>query len=358
MSASTGTGKRKAPQHPLPERAITRHFVQNELRESDTKEQRNLLRDAIMAMYRGGSYGWRQAAEYGWSEQFVRHKVKLMPDGLMANNERLDLLRSASDLAGVRYNNAFTETELQECLLEAASTSQIITHIFRKFGVGKSTFYRYYKMLPPNIKQLTLDQQRAAVYALAKLHKGPKPYLTPDEAKFILATAGAQKRMGNGFTVPTLTAKIADIIHTSAKDMSPNDPVREERLRTAPVSVKFTKTLIEKHGPDVGISTKTAKTSKKSHKRAEVCFKHESIALRTLKDLFFMGTYARSTEQANCLQKHRASKLSFSRSTEQANCHSQSCPRFGVCTFSSERSSNPHSQPKLQARQEQQHINK
>jgi hypothetical protein len=181
MSSSPEAGKRKTPdaQH---EHVITRQAIKDEMRETDTLQERELLRDAIMAMYRGGCYGQKQALEYGWSENFVRFKVHHMPTGLKADDERLDLVRHASDRAEVSYKNLYTDSELHECLLAACTTTSKKTEIFRKFGVGKTTFYKMYNMLPKNIKELSLDEKRQAVHAIQRPTMGPKSYLTPDKA--------------------------------------------------------------------------------------------------------------------------------------------------------------------------------
>lgn len=278
MSSPPQTGKRKEPE-PQPERAITRQAIKNALSKKDTSEERGLLRDAIMAVYRGGCYSLKQAAEYGWSEKFVRFKVQQLPPAVLkADDERLDLFRSASDLAELSYKNAFTDSELRECLLQACTTNSKHVDLFRRFGVGKTTFYKMYKMLPENIKELPLDEQRKAIDVIQRPAMGPKPYLTPDESKLVLLAAAAQKRMGDGLTIPTLAAKLADSFHQNAKAMAQNDPSKEERLRNAVVSTKYVSNLLKNHGEDVGISSKTAKTSKKSLKRAEVSCTHTHIA--------------------------------------------------------------------------------
>jgi len=247
MSSSSETGNRKEPE-PQPDRMITRQAIKNELSEKDTLQERELLRDAIMAVYRGGTYGQKQALEYGWSERFVRHRVQnVMPAGLKADDERLDLFRCASDLAEVPYKNAYTDSELRECLLQACTTSSKHIHLFRKYGVGKTTFYKMYKMLPANVKELSPEEQRKAVDAIQRSTMGPKPYLTKDESEFILAAAGAQKRVGDEWTIPTLGAKIADMLHQNAKALSQNDPGRKERLSKAVVSPTYVWNWLKTH---------------------------------------------------------------------------------------------------------------
>ena len=113
MSSSPETGTRKASE-PQPERVITRQTIKNELSTKDTLQERKLLRDALMAVYRGDCNGHEQAVEYGLSESFIRFRVQqLMPTGLKANDERLDLCRCASDLAEVPYKNTYTDAELR-----------------------------------------------------------------------------------------------------------------------------------------------------------------------------------------------------------------------------------------------------
>jgi hypothetical protein len=104
-----------------------------------------------------------------------------------------------------------------------------------------------YKMLPVNVKELSLDEQRIAVDAIERSKWDLNHTSRKTESEFILAAAGAQKRVGDGWTIPTLGAKIADMLHQNAKALSQNDPGRKERLSKAVVSPTYVWNWLKTH---------------------------------------------------------------------------------------------------------------
>jgi hypothetical protein len=55
-----------------------------------------------------------------------------------------------------------------------------------------------YKMLPVNVKELSLDEQRIAVDAIERSKWDLNHTSRKTESEFILAAAGAQTRVGDG----------------------------------------------------------------------------------------------------------------------------------------------------------------
>lgn len=256
--------------------------MKKEMGEDDSHEDREGLRNAIMLVYSGGNYGRVEAELWGWDHNFVHMLVNnSMPLGLDDNSETKSLVRAASRAAGCDIpDRCWTDTEARSCIFEGLQpagerTSGLRTaaDLRRHFGLGKTTFFRFQKALlqeHPDIEVKNKAYQRAAIASIPLPRGGRQSYFSPDEMKVIFTTAVAFQTVGEGWSATVMRAKCRDMIRSSAVQLANGDPDRLELLSNAVCSRTWLTQQLNLYGPDAGVAPKTAKTSKKSRKRAEV----------------------------------------------------------------------------------------
>ncbi len=141
-------------------------------------QERELLRDALMAVYREGSHGPKQALEYGWSERFIHYRVQqVMPTGLKADDERLYLLPM---FVGPCWG------ALQEHL-HGCWASIMFASSFHNISEAHASFLKIRCRENEDVQNASGECQRAFSWRAAHscgcywtIKMGPKPYLTQD----------------------------------------------------------------------------------------------------------------------------------------------------------------------------------
>jgi hypothetical protein len=277
---SMGKGKRNAEEIEETGRYephVTRTWVKNHLDDSDTCKDREALRNAIMAVYAGATYTQAEAEVYGWSVKFVTSLVeRSMPLGLEDHDNSFELMRAASLVAGVNVGpRCWSDQEARACLHTALTTTKTNAELLRKYGLGKSTFHSLMNKLTaanPDIKNASASEKLRMVNALELPRPGVKPMFSRQEMLLIFTAAGAMKTLGCGVTEATLGARCRETVRTNAAQFAGGSSGRLAQMEKAVCGKTWMARQKKLYGPEAGISAKSAKTSKKSLKRAQVSF--------------------------------------------------------------------------------------
>ncbi|KAJ1474520.1 hypothetical protein T484DRAFT_1832029 [Baffinella frigidus] len=185
--------------------------------EGDTARKREKLRDAIAAV------------------EAVDPKKAIVDSDTSWN-----LTRAASRVAGVPLHGVYLDCEIRDSLYEFLvrknDPKMVLSEIYEKFGMARSTFLRArQKISSESMLQLdactgAAERKRVArdiVERFKVRRQGREPYLFPKEVNMMLVAAGASKEYGDGMSKGQLRSRVREILNENAAALSEGDPLRE-----------------------------------------------------------------------------------------------------------------------------------
>lgn len=142
----------------------------------ETEAGRRLqLRDAVVAMYLGKCGPDTVAREYPRvSRRRATELRDAMPQGLLENEQRMQVTRAANRLARHEARGAYTEWELQQAVAFFTSGKKTKSKCLEEYGVAPSTLKKKRKQLEAHVGK-TPDISKAKRAAKVVKRESPGP---------------------------------------------------------------------------------------------------------------------------------------------------------------------------------------